>query len=107
MGNWTPFADPAILGFLAAGLALTLQIALIAGALSLVGGVLLALARLSPRRALALPAGVYVETMRALPLFLVLLYTFLAGPRIGLSLEPLPAAVGALTPYTSAGMAEI
>src|SRR5262245_26477550 len=107
MGNWAPFTDPAILGFLAAGLGLTLEIALVAGALSLVGGVLLALARLSPRRALALPAGVYVETMRALPLFLIMLYTFLAGPRLGLSLEPLPAAVVALTLYTSAVMAEI
>jgi len=107
VGNWAPFADPAILGFLAAGLGLTLEIALLAGALSLVGGVLLALARLSPRRALALPAGLYVETMRALPLFLIMLYTFLAGPRVGLSLEPLPAAVVALTLYTSAVMAEI
>jgi His/Glu/Gln/Arg/opine family amino acid ABC transporter permease subunit len=107
MGNWAPFTDPAIWGFIAAGLALTLQIAVGAGLLSLVFGVLLALARLSPRRALSLPAGVYVETMRSLPLFLLILYTFLAGPRIGLSLEPVPAAIVGLTLYTSAVMAEI
>jgi His/Glu/Gln/Arg/opine family amino acid ABC transporter permease subunit len=107
MGNWAPFTDPAILGFVLQGLALTLQIAVYSGVLSLVFGVLLALARLAPSRALAVPAGLYVEIMRALPLFLILLYTFLAAPRLGLSLEPLPAAVVALTAYTSAVMAEI
>jgi His/Glu/Gln/Arg/opine family amino acid ABC transporter permease subunit len=107
MGNWAPFADTAIWSFIVAGLGLTVQIALAAGLLSLVGGVLLALARLSPRRVFALPAGVYVETMRSLPLFLIILYTFLAGPRLGVSLEPVPAAILALTLYTSAVMAEI
>ncbi len=107
MGNWAPFADPAIWGFIATGLWLTVQIAAVAAALSLIGGVLLALARLSPRRALSVPAGLYVETMRALPLFLIILYTFLAAPRLGLSLDPMPAAVVALTLYTSAVMAEI
>jgi His/Glu/Gln/Arg/opine family amino acid ABC transporter permease subunit len=106
-GNWGPFADPAIWGFVLAGLGLTLQIAVLSSILSLIFGVLLALARLSPRSALALPAGLYVETMRALPLFLILLYTFLAAPRLGLSLDPVPAAVVGLTLYTSAVMAEI
>src|SRR4051812_18824603 len=107
MGNWAPFADPAIWGFIATGLGLTLQIAVGAGLLSIVGGILLSLARLSPHRSLSLPAGLYVEVMRSLPLFLILLYTFLAGPRLGLSLEPVPAAIIALTLYTSAVMAEI
>jgi His/Glu/Gln/Arg/opine family amino acid ABC transporter permease subunit len=107
VGNWSPFAEPAIWSFLAGGLALTLQIALAAGALSLVGGVALALARLSAWRPLALIAGVYVEIARALPLFLIILYTFLAAPRLGVSLDPLPAAIVALTLYTSAVMAEI
>ena len=107
MGNWAPFAEPAIWGFILTGLWLTVQIAVVAGLLSLAGGLLLALARLSPRRALAVPAGIYVETMRALPLFLIILYTFLAAPRLGLSLEPVPAAIFALTLYTSAVMAEI
>jgi His/Glu/Gln/Arg/opine family amino acid ABC transporter permease subunit len=107
MGNWAPFADPAIWGFIVTGLGLTLQIAVGAGLLSLVGGILLALARLSPRRSLSLPAGLYVELMRSLPLFLILLYTFLAAPRLGLSLEPVPAAIVAFTLYTSAVIAEI
>lgn len=107
MGNWAPFRDPAIWAFLLQGLALTLQIAVVAGALSLVGGTLLALARLSPRRWLAVPAGVYVEIIRALPLFLLVLYTFLAAPRLGVSLEPVPAAIVAFTLYTSGVMAEI
>ena len=46
MGNWAPFAEPAIWGFVATGLGLTLQVAVMAGLLSLVGEVLLALARL-------------------------------------------------------------
>jgi His/Glu/Gln/Arg/opine family amino acid ABC transporter permease subunit len=107
VGGWGPFGEAALWGFLAGGLWLTVQVALVAGAVSLVGGLLLALARLSPRRALALPAGVYVETMRALPVFLIILYTFLAAPRIGVSLDPVPAAIVALTLYTSAVMAEI
>jgi His/Glu/Gln/Arg/opine family amino acid ABC transporter permease subunit len=107
MGNWAPFADPAIWGFIATGLGLTLQIAVAAGLLSIVGGILLALARLSPRRAISVPAVAFIETMRSLPLFLIILYTFLAGPRLGVSLEPVPAAILALTLYTSAVMAEI
>jgi His/Glu/Gln/Arg/opine family amino acid ABC transporter permease subunit len=107
MGNWAPFAEPAIWGFLAGGLGLTLQIAAVAGVVSLGGGVLLALARLSSWPALSVPAGLYVEIVRALPLFLIVLYTFLAAPRLGLALDPVPAAIVALTLYTSAVMAEI
>jgi len=107
VGGWGPLAEPALWGFLAGGLWLTVQVAAVAGALSLVGGVLLALARLSPRRVLSLPAGVYVEIMRALPVFLIILYTFLAAPRLGISLDPVPAAIVALTLYTSAVLAEI
>jgi putative glutamine transport system permease protein len=99
--------EPAVWGVLQQGLMLTLQVSLAAGALSLVLGVQLALARLSPRSALSVPAGAYVEIMRALPLFLLILYTFLAAPRLGLSLDPVPAAIVALTFYTSAVLAEI
>lgn len=62
------------------GLAFSLQLTLIAAIGGLVLGSLLALARLSPRRWLAVPAAFYVNTMRSVPLVMVILWFFLLMP---------------------------
>lgn len=62
------------------GLAFSLQLTVIAATGGLVLGSLLALARLSPRRWLALPAAFYVNTMRSVPLVMVILWFFLLMP---------------------------
>jgi glutamate/aspartate transport system permease protein len=62
------------------GLAFSVQLTVIAAVGGLVLGSLLALARLSPRRWLAVPAAFYVNTMRSVPLVMVILWFFLLMP---------------------------
>ncbi|MCM0043989.1 MAG: amino acid ABC transporter permease [Burkholderiaceae bacterium] len=62
------------------GLAFSVQLTVIAATGGLLLGCLLALARLSPRRWLAVPAALYVNTMRSVPLVMVILWFFLLMP---------------------------
>ncbi len=62
------------------GLAFSVQLTVIAAVGGLLLGCLLALARLSPRRWLAVPAALYVNTMRSVPLVMVILWFFLLMP---------------------------
>lgn len=102
-----PFLDVDIWRFLLGGLLVTIQVAIMAIALSLVAGTLLAVCRLSPIRALSFPARAYVETLRSLPPFLVLVYVFFGSHRLGFELPTLIAVVLGLAAYHSAKMAEI
>jgi aspartate/glutamate/glutamine transport system permease protein len=111
---WRAFLDPEIWVFLLTGLQTTLTIAVVAIVLSLIFGTLLALARLSAFRALRWPAGLFVETIRALPVLFIIFFTFFGGARgidlFGLHVtwaDPVVAAILALTIYTSAVNAEI
>ena len=111
---WRAFLDPEIWVFLLTGLQTTLTIAVVAIVLSLIFGTLLALARLSAFRALRWPAGLFVETIRALPVLFIIFFTFFGGARgidlFGLRVtwaDPVVAAILALTIYTSAVNAEI
>lgn len=105
--GWQPFCDGQIWRFLMEGWLLTLRVALTSIILSLLLALPLALLRLSPFAVLSWPAAFFVETLRALPVFLIILYTFLAGPRIGLQFSILTAAIVALTLYTSAVLSEV
>ena len=103
---WRAFLEWEIWLFLLTGLQNTLTIAVAAIVLSLLFGTLLALARLAPWAPLRLPAMLYVETIRALPVIFLIFFTFFAGARYGLT-NPIVAAIVALTAYTSAINAEI
>ena len=108
--------------FLLEGLLVNLEMALIAMVLSLVFGLLLALGRISKKRLIANPAGIWIDVWRNLPLIFILLYLALGLPD-GLNAaweqiapEWLPeafksgrivAAIGGLTLYNSAVFAEI
>lgn len=65
------------------GMAFTLQLTLYAMAGGIVVGTLLAMARLSSTRPLALVAGGYVNLIRALPLILVIFWFYFLVPYIG------------------------
>jgi glutamate/aspartate transport system permease protein len=65
------------------GMVFTLTLTLIAMSGGIVFGTLLAVLRLSPRRALAAAAGGYVDLMRAVPLVLVIFWFFFLVPWIG------------------------
>jgi putative glutamine transport system permease protein len=99
--------DPAILGFLAGGLGLTLVVALGTIALSLVGGTVLAICRLSTIRAISFAATAYVETIRSLPSFLVLVFVYFSLYRASLDIGPVAAVILGLTVYHSAKAAEV
>jgi putative glutamine transport system permease protein len=96
--------NPQILAFLAGGLLVTLGLATVSIAISFVLGVLLALGRLSRRPLVSIPVTIYIEGMRALPVFLIIL----ALPRmLGHELSPFTAGVIALSAFTAALVAEI
>ncbi len=66
--------------YLAQGFAFSVQLTLVAMVLGLAFGTLIALARLSGRRWLELPAALYVDAMRSIPLVMVILWFFLLIP---------------------------
>ncbi len=81
---------------------------------SFVGGLILALLRISRIRVFRWLAGIYIDLFRGLPLLLVLTYIYyglaLVGSEAGLDfliLDPIPAAVLAITLTYSAYSAEI
>lgn len=78
--NWEWVRTDNNVRFLLEGFAVNLQIAAIAMVLSLIGGLALALARLSRLRAVSVPAGIWVDVWRNLPLIFIILYLFLALP---------------------------
>ncbi len=103
------FADPRIWRFVAERAVLVVVISVIAILLSLPLATLLALGRLSTRRWLALPSITIIESIRALPVLLVIFYIYLRF------LPSLPGAINrealavtaALTIYTAAVNAEL
>jgi len=68
--------------YLAQGIAFSLELTAVAMVLGIVFGTLIALMRLSGRPWLALPAAAYVDTMRSIPLVMVILWFFLVMPLI-------------------------
>ncbi len=112
--TWPMFADPAIWRFFGEGLRETVLISLVSIALSFVVGLLFALGRLSTRWWLRWPSIAYIESVRALPVLLLIVYFGIKGsslfrPFFGAEFE-LPrfwAGVLGLSMYTSAVLAEI
>lgn len=121
--RWEPFYNPEIAGriwiFIGRGLLLTFVAALISIGLSLIFGVLLAIMRLARSRQLQTPGGpavrvallapstVVVQTIRSVPLFMLILFSFIGAPKLGLNMSPLAAGIFALTLYTSCVLGEI
>jgi putative glutamine transport system permease protein len=100
--------NPAILAFLGGGLLVTLELAVVSIAISFALGIVLALGRLSRLAVVRVPVTLYVEGMRALPVFLIILFAYLALPRIiGFELSPFAAGVVAMSAFTAALVAEI
>jgi glutamate/aspartate transport system permease protein len=87
------------LPFIRDGLLFTLRLTLIAMSGGIVIGTLLALARLSPIAPLSLAAGAYVDTMRSIPLVMVILWFFLVIPF--LTGTPVGAETSAIITFTA------
>jgi putative glutamine transport system permease protein len=115
--RWSIFAKATTWTFLGRGFVITLELAIVSISISLVMAVVLALIRLArhPRLTAPVPggaiaagvAGVLVEIVRSSPLFMLIIYSFIALPKIGIDLSPFWAGVTALSLYTSCVTSEI
>ncbi len=94
--------------FLASGILITLVLSLLSGATSIVAGFVLAMARMYGPRWLRPVVVFYIDSMRAIPVLVVLVWTFFALPIVaGLTLPPFWAALLGLTLHLAAYAAEI
>jgi len=64
------------------GMSFTLTLTLLAAVMGLAIGTVLALMRLSPYKVLSVPAGIYVNVMRSVPLLLVIFWFYFLVPYI-------------------------
>src|SRR6266478_3791419 len=94
--------------FLASGIGVTLVLSVVSGATSLVAGFVVALLRLYGPRWLRPVVVLYIDSMRAIPVLVVLVWTFFALPIVaGLTMPPFFAALIGLTVHLAAYAAEI
>src|SRR6516164_469351 len=104
--DFTPVFDSR--WYLLGGLELTLALSVLTVACSLLLGGALGLARCYGPVWLRWPIVFYIDSMRAIPVLVVLVWTYFAFPIVsGISLPPFWAALVALTLHISAYVAEI
>src|SRR5450755_3905101 len=65
------------------GMAFTLKLTVMAMVGGIFIGTLLAMARLSSKKFVAAPAGLYVNLIRSVPLLLVIFWFYFLGPYVG------------------------
>src|SRR5882762_5324713 len=104
--------DPSVIiehwRFLSYGIGVTIALAAASGAASLALGFVVALARLFGPRWLRPAVVLYIDSMRAVPALVVLIWTFFALPILtGLTMSPFVAALIRLTVHLAAYAAEI
>ena len=94
--------------FLASGVGVTLALSLTSGLTSLAAGFVVALLRLYGPRKVRPLVVLYIDSMRAIPVLVVLVWTFFALPMVtGLALPPFFSALVGLTVHLAAYAAEI
>jgi len=103
------FLTPEVVtGYIAKGLFFSLQLSLVAMLGGIVLGTILALMRLSSKRWLVMPAAAYVNTMRSIPLVMVILWFFLLIPLLtGKALGAEMSAIITFTLFEAAYYSEI
>jgi polar amino acid transport system permease protein len=94
--------------FLASGITVTLALSALSGLTSIAAGFVVALLRLYGPRPLRALVVLYIDSMRAIPVLVVLVWTFFALPILtGLTMPPFVAALIGLTVHLAAYVAEI
>ena len=82
--KWEPFTYAVIQQTLLTGMWATIKVAIVATILALIVGVVFALLRLAPARAVSLPATLVLEVFRGVPVLLLIFAMFLVfGNQIG------------------------
>jgi glutamate transport system permease protein len=104
---WTPLFTAEAFKFFLTGLENTLRAAVVAGILSLIAGVILAVLRLSPVRPLRWLVIAWIEFFRGVPLLLLVIFLYFGLPRYGIDPGRYWFLVWGLTLYNSAVIAEI
>ncbi|MBI3013965.1 MAG: amino acid ABC transporter permease [Candidatus Tectomicrobia bacterium] len=104
--DWNVIPDN--LGFLLKGLGVTLRLALIAMVLSFALGIIAGIARLARRPWVHLPAVLYIELVRGVPLIMVIFWFYFFIPIItGRPMDNFGSALIAFVVFEGAYMAEI
>ncbi|ASS96880.1 amino acid ABC transporter permease [Peribacillus frigoritolerans] len=98
---------PDNLKFLLEGFWVTLQVAFISIILSFIIGGLVGIIRYAKVPVLSQILALIVETVRNLPLLLIIFFTYFALPEVRIKLEIIPAAIVALTIFESAMLSEV
>ncbi len=86
---------------------MTIFLAITSQVIGTVCGFLLALARMSPLKILSVPAFLYIWIARGTPPLIHLFLIYFGLPTIGITLEPLPAAIIAFSITSAAYNAEV
>lgn len=105
--EWAVFLQGKTWLWLGGGLLVTLRVAAVVVAISLVTGTALALVRLSRNAGLRSAASLYVNVIRGIPVFLIIMFTYFALPKVGLNVSAAISVTIALTIYATALIAEI
>ena len=98
---------PYFMSVLLRGALMTVTVAIGALAFALIGGLIVALMRLSPWKAIRIPARIFIEFIRGTPALAQLFVIYFGLPDIGIHLTPVAAAVIGLGINGSAYLAEI
>ena len=96
------------LGFLMAGVVVTVQVSLLSMVIAIFLGLVIALVRMAPVTVLRVVASVYIDIFRSTPLLAQLVWVYFAFPILsGIRVTPFAACTIALSLYASAYLAEI
>jgi aspartate/glutamate/glutamine transport system permease protein len=93
--------------FLLGGLIISLSLSLISILLSFLFGSILGIVCYQKIAYVSRTVNLFIETIRNLPLLLIIFFTYFALPQIGIRMPPFVAAVASLTLFTSCLVAEI
>ncbi|MBY6272924.1 MAG: amino acid ABC transporter permease [Caldibacillus debilis] len=99
--------SPAHLAFLLEGFLVTLEVAFISIFFSFIFGIIIGVIRYTKIPGVSQLFAVIVETIRNLPLLLIIFFTYFALPEVGLKLDKFYAAIAALVVFESAMLSEI
>ncbi|AXI40415.1 glutamine ABC transporter permease [Bacillaceae bacterium ZC4] len=99
--------SPSHIIFLLKGFSVTLLVAFISISLSFIFGIMIGVLRYTKVPVISHLLAVWVETIRNLPLLLIIFFTFFALPEIGLKLDKMAAAILALVVFESTMLSEI
>jgi glutamate transport system permease protein len=105
--RWEIFTERGVWEFYLRGFGQTLKAGAVGALLALTIGLALAFGRLARSAPIRWLSIAYVETFRAVPLVLLMFFSLLGLPKLGLDLGPFWSVVAGLTAYNAAVLAEI